>query len=150
MVFRDTKFHAKIIKLLFWNFHWGHDVSVSLLGCVNSSVHVQRSPWLYIHIVYEIFEKGAILRAYYFSVHAHTIAFLSCRERFTYFADGFGLYKFHSLCNIREFNFISSIKIIKISTQVITFHLYMFYSSISLTSLIVSQLLKGLVMISNF
>lgn len=34
MLFSDTKFHAKIIKLLFWNFHWGHDVSVSLLGCI--------------------------------------------------------------------------------------------------------------------
>ena len=34
MVFRDTKFHAKIIKLMFLIFHWGHDVSVSLLGYV--------------------------------------------------------------------------------------------------------------------
>ena len=36
MVFRDTKFHAKIIKLMFLIFHWGHDVSVSLLGYVKA------------------------------------------------------------------------------------------------------------------
>ena len=38
MVFRDTKFHAKIIKLMFLIFHWGHDVSVSLLGYVKNFV----------------------------------------------------------------------------------------------------------------
>ena len=38
MVFRDTKFHAKIIKLMFLIFHWGHDVSVSLLGYVKGCI----------------------------------------------------------------------------------------------------------------
>ena len=38
MVFRDTKFHAKIIKLMFLIFHWGHDVSVSLLGYVKMKI----------------------------------------------------------------------------------------------------------------
>ena len=38
MVFRDTKFHEKLIKLLFLNFHWGHDVSVSLLGYVKGCI----------------------------------------------------------------------------------------------------------------
>ena len=42
MVFRDTKFHEKIKKLLFQNLHWGHDVSVSLLGCVNVSAKVNK------------------------------------------------------------------------------------------------------------
>ena len=36
IVFRDTKFHAKIIKLMFLIFYWGHDVSVSLLGYVKN------------------------------------------------------------------------------------------------------------------
>ena len=31
MVFTDTKLHTEIIKELFWNFHWGHYVSVSHL-----------------------------------------------------------------------------------------------------------------------
>ena len=41
MVCTDTKLHAEVIKLLFWNFHWGHDVSVSLLACVQPvlSIH---------------------------------------------------------------------------------------------------------------
>ena len=30
-----TKLHPKIIKLLFWNFHWGQYVSVSHLDSVN-------------------------------------------------------------------------------------------------------------------
>ena len=34
MVCTDTKLHAEIIKLLFWNFHWGHYVSVSHLDSV--------------------------------------------------------------------------------------------------------------------
>ena len=29
MVCTDTKLHAEIVKLLFWNFDWGHNVSVS-------------------------------------------------------------------------------------------------------------------------
>ena len=35
MVFTDTKLYTEIIKELFWNFHWGHYVSVSHLDYVN-------------------------------------------------------------------------------------------------------------------
>ena len=34
MVFTDTKRNTEIIKELFWNFHWGHYVSVSHLDSV--------------------------------------------------------------------------------------------------------------------
>ena len=44
MVFKDTKFHAEIIKLMFLIFHWGHDVSVSLLGCVKISIQGLQLP----------------------------------------------------------------------------------------------------------
>ena len=38
MVCTDTKLHAEIIKLLFWNFHWGHYVSVSHLDSVKEEM----------------------------------------------------------------------------------------------------------------
>ena len=41
MVCSDTKLHAEIIKLLFWNFHWGHYVSVSHLDSVNKHFELQ-------------------------------------------------------------------------------------------------------------
>ena len=41
MVFTDTKLHTEIIKELFWNFHWGHYVSVSHLDSVKNLISLQ-------------------------------------------------------------------------------------------------------------
>ena len=46
MAFTDTKLHPKIIKLLFWNFHWGHYVSVSHLDSVKVPFFSVGGHWL--------------------------------------------------------------------------------------------------------
>ena len=46
MVFTDTKLHTEIIKELFWNFHWGHYVSVSHLDSVKKAT--VKGPQMYI------------------------------------------------------------------------------------------------------
>ena len=42
MVCTDTKLHAEIIKLLFWNFYWGQYISVSHLDSVKDVDFIQK------------------------------------------------------------------------------------------------------------
>ena len=51
MVCSDTKLHAEIIKLLFWNFQWGHYVSVSHLDSVKVPQRTQ-NPHLTIELLH--------------------------------------------------------------------------------------------------
>ena len=55
MVFTDTKLHPKIIKLPFWNFHWGQYVSVSHLDSLNMLGYtVAEMKWISFKLPYDL------------------------------------------------------------------------------------------------